>query len=109
MHVTGVDGGQHEAFFHCSGTVAGQRLAPPSYPTMIEDYRTSFARVARLHADVFLGSHGSFFDLEARRARQIAGDANAFVDASALQRYNNEMRAAFEAELARQRRSGASR
>jgi metallo-beta-lactamase class B len=69
---------------------------------MVQDYRNTFARVRALKADVFLGSHGVFFDLPGKRARQIAGDANAFADPDGLQRYNNFMEAAFNAELARQ-------
>jgi metallo-beta-lactamase class B len=68
----------------------------------VEDYRTSFARVATVEADVFLANHNNFFDLQAKRARQRAGDSNAFVDAGELQRYNARMREAFDAEFARQ-------
>jgi metallo-beta-lactamase class B len=102
MDVRGADGAQHRAFFHCSGTVAGQSLIPPSYSGIVEDYRTSFARVATVEADVFLANHNNFFDLQAKRARQRAGDSNAFVDAGELQRYNARMREAFDAEFARQ-------
>lgn len=103
MAVAGADAVRHTAFFHCSATVAGQSLAPEAYPGMIAAYRETFARVRGLEADVFLANHGNFFDLEAKRARQIAGDANAFVEPGALQRFNQEMEQAFEAELARQR------
>lgn len=103
MPVRGADGAPHRAFFHCSATVAGQALEPPAYPGIVEAYRAAFARVRALNADIFLTNHAGFFDLEERRARQIAGDANAFVDAGALQRYNDDREAAFDAELARQR------
>jgi metallo-beta-lactamase class B len=95
-------GAPHRAFITCSETVAGQRLVPESYPGMVQDYRTTFARVRELEADVFLGSHGVFFDLQGKRARQIAGDADAFVDPEGLQRYNDVMEAAFNAELDRE-------
>lgn len=102
MPVVGADGAQHTAFFHCSATVAGQSLAPESYPGMVEAFRSTFARVRMLQGDVFLGNHENFFDLDARRERLRAGDANAFVDPAALQAFNAELEAAFEAELARQ-------
>lgn len=102
MAVAGADGARHAAFFHCSSTVAGQSLAPEAYPGMVAAYRTTFARVRGFEADVFLANHGNFFDLEGKRARQIAGDVNAFVDPGALLRFNGEMEQAFEAELARQ-------
>jgi metallo-beta-lactamase class B len=102
MDVRGADGAPHRAFFHCSATVAGQSLVPPAYPGVVENYRATFARVREIEADVLLPNHSGFFDLETRRARQIAGEANAFVDARALQRFNSELEADFEAELARQ-------
>lgn len=102
MQVSGADGAPHTAFFHCSSTVAGQSLAPEAYPGMVSAYRTTFARVRALHADVFLANHDNFFDLHEKRARQLAGDANAFVDPEGLQRFNSSMEQAFEAELARQ-------
>ena len=101
--VKGADGAPHTAVFHCSTTVAGQSLVPESWPGMIAAYRATFAKLRAMRADVFLAPHDSFFDLEARRARQLAGDANAFVDPDALKRINDEMEQAFEAELARQK------
>ena len=100
--VRGADGVAHSAFIDCSETIAGQRLVPESYPGMVRDYRATFVRVRAVHADVFLASHGVFFDLLGKRGRQIAGDANAFVEPDGLQRYNDAMEAAFEAELARE-------
>jgi hypothetical protein len=44
-------------------------------------------------------------DIEGRRARQLAGDANAFVDAAALDTLNNRLESAFREELERQRRA----
>ncbi len=102
MDVVGAGGAPHRAFFHCSATVAGQSLVPESYPGMVEAFRSTFARVREMRADVFLGNHENFFGLETRRARQRAGDANAFVDANALSVFNDNLEAAFEAELARQ-------
>jgi metallo-beta-lactamase class B len=102
MALTGADGAAHNAFFHCSGSVAEQSLVPESYPGMVSDFRASFAKVREFEADVFLVNHGMLFGLEEKRARQIAGDADAFVDASALAAFNTRMEAAFEAELARQ-------
>ncbi|GAN00155.1 metallo-beta-lactamase precursor [alpha proteobacterium U9-1i] len=102
MDVAGADGAQHRAFFHCSSTVGGQSLSPPDYPTIVEDFRATFARVRTLQADILLPNHGNFIDLPALRARQIAGDANAFVDAGALQSFNDATEAAFNTELERQ-------
>ncbi len=103
MAVKGADGASHTALFHCSTTVAGQSLVPESWPGMIAAFRATFAKLRAIKADVFLASHGNFFDLKEKRTRQLAGDANAFVDSDALQRVNAEMERAFEEELARQK------
>lgn len=103
MDVTGADGAAHRALFHCSATVAGQSLAPPAYPNIVADFESTFARFRSIQADVLLTNHPSMMDLEERRARQVAGDANAFVDASALPAFNAALEEAFRAELARQR------
>lgn len=102
MDVTGADGARHTAFFHCSATVAGQSLVPESYPGMVAAFRSTFARVREMRADVFLGNHENFFDLDAKRERLRAGDLMAFVDANALSAFNSTLEAAFEAELVRQ-------
>ncbi len=107
MDVRGADGAPHRVFFHCSATVAGHSLEPPAYPGIVENYRATFARVRAVQADVFLPNHSNFFDLDARRTRQRAGEANAFVDAAALQRFNSALETAFEAELARQHAAAA--
>lgn len=107
MDVRGADGAPHRVFFHCSATVAGHSLEPPAYPGIVENYRATFARVRAMQADVLLPNHANFFDLDARRARQRAGDANAFVDAAALQRFNSTLETAFESELARQQAAAA--
>lgn len=103
MDVSGADGAGHRALFHCSATVAGQSLAPPAYPNIVSDFESTFARLRTIQADVLLTNHPGFMDLEERRARQAAGDANAFVDAHALPALNARLEAAFREELARQR------
>ncbi|HEX8901796.1 subclass B3 metallo-beta-lactamase [Vitreimonas sp.] len=103
MDVTGADGAAHRALFHCSATVAGQSLAPPAYPNIVSDFESTFARLRTIQADVLLTNHPGFMDLEQRRARQAAGDANAFVDPHALPALNARLEAAFREELARQR------
>lgn len=103
MATVGADRVRRRVFFHCSGTVAGQSLAPEAYPGIVANFRKTFAKVRGFKADVFLANHDNFFDLPQKRARQIAGDANAFVDAGELQRFNSLMEQRFEAELAQKR------
>jgi metallo-beta-lactamase class B len=102
MDVRGDDGVLHHAFFHCSTTTGGQRLAPESYPRMVADYRATFAYIRGLRADVFLAPHANFFNLHGKRTRQIAGDSNAFVNPGELQAFNAQSERDFDAELARE-------
>lgn len=89
-------------FLHCSASLGGQSLVPEAYPGMIANYRATFAKVRAIQADVFLANHDIFFDLHAKRARQLAGEADAFVDPAELQLFNTEMEQDFGAALAEQ-------
>jgi metallo-beta-lactamase class B len=102
MDVRGDDGTLHRAFFHCSTTTGGQALVPESYPGMVADYRATFAYIRNVKADVFLANHANFFNLADKRARQIAGDPNAFVDSEALQAFNAQSEREFDAALAKE-------
>ena len=53
-----------------------------------------------MQADVFLANHDMFFGLHEKRARQLAGEKDAFVDPGELQRFNARMEAAFVKTLA---------
>lgn len=107
MDVRSDDQVLHHVFFHCSTTTGGQALAPESYPGMIAAYRATFAYLRTVHADIFLAPHANFFDLQNKRARQIAGDANAFVNPGELQQFNAKSEQEFNAELAREQSSSA--
>ena len=102
MDVRDENGQGHRVFFHCSTTTGGQALAPESYPGMVAAYRSTFDYVRGLRADIFLANHANFFDLQGKRARQIAGDAQAFVDPAEIHRFNAQSEQDFNAELARQ-------
>jgi metallo-beta-lactamase class B len=87
--------------FACSLTVAGQDLrGGERYPQAVADFRATFARLRGLQADVFLNFHAPVFDLRGKRARQLAGDAFAFVDAGELGRQVDLAQSAFERDLA---------
>ena len=56
-------------------------VEPESYPGIRSDFEKSFATLRALPADIFLGSHGSFFDLirkrrESRSARSASARAS---------------------------------
>ena len=90
--------------FACSLSVGGQPLVGnTTYPRVVSDYQSSFKRLRRMSADVFLAFHAEQFDLAAKRARLEEGDRAAFVDHYELPRRLNDAERAFADELARQR------
>lgn len=93
-------GTPRKVFLHCSASLGGQSLVPPAYPGMADNYRASFAKVRGMQADVFLANHDIFFDLHKKRARQLAGERDAFVDPGELQRFNSAMEQGFLKALA---------
>jgi len=72
-----------------------------AYPQISSDYEKTFAVLRALHCDVFLGAHGSYYDMESKHARMGAG-ANPFIDPKGYQEYVKDREHAFRVELARQ-------
>jgi metallo-beta-lactamase class B len=72
-----------------------------AYPQIASDYEKTFAVLRALHCDVFLGAHGSYYDMESKYAR-LSGGANPFIDPKGYREFVNERQQAFRAELARQ-------
>lgn len=95
--------GGRDILFFCSATVAANRLIdPPQYEGIVDDYRETFQKMRHWRPDILLANHPEFFGMEERRARQIGGDEDAFVDQAAFPALISRLEAAFEAELARQ-------
>jgi len=81
----------------------GYRLVNnPVYWEMAADFRRGFQRLDSLPCDVFLGAHGSYFDLDGKRGQLAAGAADALVDPAGYVRFVEERQRAFEDELSRQ-------
>lgn len=77
------------AIFVCSTSAPGYKLVGnEKYPSIYADYLKTFARLEKLKPDIFLGSHGGFFDLEAKIEKMKSNSAdNPFVDPSGYQEY----------------------
>jgi metallo-beta-lactamase class B len=92
-----------KAAFLCSPTAPGYVLVGnPRYPNAIEDFRRQFAILRALEPELFLASHGNFFDLEAKRKKHSAR-RNAFIDPEGYRSFVAKMEKRFEQEAARQR------
>lgn len=72
-----------------------------TYPQIASDYEKTFGVLRSLHCDVFLGAHGSYYDMESKYPRMSDG-ANPFIDPKGYQKYVAEREQAFRAELANQ-------
>lgn len=73
-----------------------------AYPRIADDFQLTFRRLRALPADLFLGAHGSYFDLAGKHARLERGDAQPFVDRAGYLELIDAAEAAFREELARQ-------
>src|SRR5262245_31301907 len=56
--------------------LVGNRL----YPTIASDYERTFRVLKSLPCDLFLGAHGSYFNMERKYARMQKGDPMPFID-----------------------------
>jgi metallo-beta-lactamase class B len=73
-----------------------------AYPEIARDYKRGFRVLDALPCDVFLGAHGSYFDLIGKYARWKNGDKGAFIDPAGYKAYIADREQAFEKELQRQ-------
>jgi metallo-beta-lactamase class B len=72
-----------------------------AYPQIANDYAKTFSVLRSLHCDVFLGAHGSYYDMESKYARMAEG-TNPFIDTQGYEKYVNQREQAFREELAHQ-------
>ena len=83
--------------------------APATYPGIEQDYEKTFRVLRSLPCDVFLGSHGSFYDLADKRGVMEKKPAqNPFIDPWGYQEYILNAEAVFLKELAAERGPAAT-
>ena len=99
-----VAGKVRQALVHCSSSVLpGYRLGKTeTYPGITADFEKSFATWKALPCEVFLGSHGQFFGMDAKRKALDAGKLDAFVDPAGCKAFYVKAEAAFRSEFKRQ-------
>ncbi|HEX5264550.1 MAG TPA: subclass B3 metallo-beta-lactamase [Phenylobacterium sp.] len=99
-----VAGKVRQALDHCSSSVLpGYRLGKTeTYPGQTADYEKSFATWKSLPCEVFIASHGQFFDMKTKKAALDAGKADAFVDPAGCKAFYAKAEASFRAELKKQ-------
>jgi metallo-beta-lactamase class B len=93
-------GRDYQIVFAASTTVnPGTRLVnAPSYPGILQDFRTAFSVLESLNPDIFVSGHSGFFGLQQKRARMTKQNpAEAFVDREGYKRLIAERKKDFEA------------
>jgi metallo-beta-lactamase class B len=73
------------------------------YPQIADDYVRSFATLRQLPCDIFLGAHGSFYNLTEKYIELLKGGANPFLDHAGYLAYIDLKEKQFYAELDRQK------
>jgi metallo-beta-lactamase class B len=84
--------------------LAGNR----DYPQIADDYQKSFRVWSNLPIDIFLGAHGSYFDLKTKYPKLKDAKTNPFIDPEGYRAYLTEREKAFRKEWERQRKSPGS-
>lgn len=74
----------------------------PLYPQIADDYEKNFRVLKSLPVDLFLGAHGSYFDMETKYGRYKRGETTAFIDPNGYNAYVTEREQAFRRELRKQ-------
>jgi metallo-beta-lactamase class B len=100
------DGRTLAVVFYPSGNVPpGAKLIDnPAYPGVVAAFEESFRTWRSLPCDLFLGSHGEFFDLEKKWKRLQAGERpNPFIDPAGYRKAIDEAEKKFRQVVASQR------
>ncbi len=78
---------------------------PASYPGIAQDFERTFAELRALPCDIFLGAHGSYFDMQQKLARLTAEGTKVWIDPEGYRQMISEAEKRFNAQLASQQSS----
>ncbi len=74
-----------------------------NYPGIATDYERTFKVLNALPVDLFLGAHGSYYDMKRKHEMMKKGGANSFIDPGGYHRYVEDREAAFRKEWDKQK------
>ncbi len=74
-----------------------------AYPGIATDYEQCFRVLHSLPVDLFLGAHGSYYDMEKKHARLGTAASNPFIDPEGYHRYVTDREQGFRAEWEKQK------
>ncbi|MFN2476237.1 MAG: subclass B3 metallo-beta-lactamase [Chthoniobacterales bacterium] len=78
-----------------------------SYPGIAEDFARTFRVLQSLPCDIFLGAHGSYFDLQRKLPRLEKEGAQVFLDAAGYKEFVAKAVEHFETELKKEQEAAA--
>lgn len=81
-----------------------QLLNNPKYPNMAADFARAFKIWKELPADLFLGAHGAYYDMEDKYKKLGPGKPNPFIDRAGYQAYIADREKAYLDKLEAQKR-----
>ena len=81
---------------------------PASYPGIAEDFLHGFAVERKLSCDIFLGAHGSYFDMQEKLARLPKEGASVWIDPQGYEEAIADAQKSIENRIAKERREAAS-
>lgn len=100
------DGGKRYDVVFVGGTSInpGVRLVDrPTYPGIADDYVRTFRVLRALKCDVFLGAHGGYYGMIAKRERQKQDpEVNPFIDPKGYQEFIDSAESAYREQLRRE-------
>jgi metallo-beta-lactamase class B len=106
MKVREGDNSYHVVIIGSPNVNEGYKLVGNSgYPEIASDYERTFRVLKALPVDIFLGAHGSYFDLQKKYERLKEGAVTPFIDPVGYKAYVAEREDAFRRELAKQKQS----
>ncbi|WP_206026316.1 subclass B3 metallo-beta-lactamase [Roseimicrobium sp. ORNL1] len=73
------------------------------YPGIATDYEKTFRVLKSLPVDLFLGAHGSYYDMESKVKNLEGATTNPFIDKEGYKRYVEDREQAFLKELEKQK------
>ena len=99
------NGKKHKVVFASSATTLDYTFVDNSkYPQIADDFTRTYATFKSIKADVFLASHGQFFDLLGKAEKLRAGaKPNPFIDPQGWRQFVNQITRQFEEKLKKER------
>ena len=82
----------------------GQRA---SYPGIAQDFARTFEMLRSLPCDIFLGAHGSYFDLKSKLPRMAGEGPRVFLDPDGYKEFVAKAQTAFETTLKKEQQAAA--